>query len=71
MIACVPIAIVLPGVPGDALLIGGLALISPSLANRFKQFYKKYPLLCKSYAVISTAMVIGFFSWRIYENLPN
>ena len=70
-IALVPIAIILPGVPGDWLLLTGLALLSDKLFNLFKTFYGKHGTLVKTYAVVSTVLVLGFWGFKLVQTLSS
>lgn len=70
-IALVPIAIVLPGVPGDWLLLTGLALLSDRLFNWLKSFYGKHGKLVKTYAVVSIILIIGFWSFKLVQTLSS
>ena len=66
-IAIVPIAIVLPGVPGDWLLLTGLALLSDRLFWWFKLFYSKNGNIVRVYAIISIVAVAGFWSFKLVQ----
>ena len=68
-IALVPVAIVLPGVPGDWLFLTGLALLSDKLFNWFKSFYDNHKCLVKFYAVSSTLLVVGFWGYQIVRKV--
>ena len=68
-IALVPLAIILPGVPGDWLLLTGLALLSDKLLNWFKVFYDRHGKLVKTYVVVSTVLVIGFWGFKLVKTI--
>ena len=64
LILLVPIAIALPGLPGDVMLITGLCLISDRISNWVKAFISKHK---KIIGVISLIWLIIFWGYWLYR----